>query len=361
VRVRLGRTTPRNLTLDGSAKPVFSACWTNLAADKPQLLRMRIDLTRQGGIASLTPLGPATLQTRAVLSTTLNRGFAAAQWIAWIEDRKLAALPFVEEAGPGPAKLLDLPGDRHELVAPLFCDPGGPDAAGAALVCLGNRDQAGAQVLLVTRAALVPGARLAIPGEFPSWLASHVNSKGVRRLLFLQQQPGDKLSLFACAWPGYADPPGPPRKLATWDGAYVAAASFIDYDDNIIGVVCRWTGNPQARRLVADMWRLDAAERVTQVPAGDLGYDFALGLTAATARLASTGHWGVLLRSRQGDWRYYDPIVKLKAPPAPWDQTRLPIDLAFYKQDEPVFLCGQENMGLQFIKLDGSPLRFKLR
>lgn len=362
VKISINRTTARGLTLVGADKPAFFGTWVNLVPEKPRLLFMRVDV--DNGIELLADIAPGTLRTKAIVSTSINRAVAPGHWVGWIEEKKFYCLHYDPEQGATAVKSVDLPGDQHELATPLFSEnapsePGGRPN-GSAIFCLGLRDQPNAQIQLLnlTKNGVDPGGRIAIPGEYPQGIASHITTKNVRRLYFYQKQ-GENVALMQTAWPGYADPPGPPRKLGDFSGVFVAATSMMTYEDILCGVVFFLTGKDASRKLQYAYWTLPPDKPFSVADMGEVPFDMESGLSSATIRLNQSGHFGALLRTKGGQYRYFDRMRKVEDLPLPWGITPLPIELAFAKQNVPLFICAVENVGLSFIDLDGKPHSFE--
>ncbi len=364
IRVKVSAFTPRNLVLYHADYPVFTAATLNAATDPPTLLRAAIRLVPGGGFERLDSLGAVNLRTAAVLSDGPNQTVLPGDWAAWLEGDQLHALHFDPDLGATKPRKAGLPSAAFRIVPPLFSGvPGdeGGHPTGAALL-LGIDPRGGASLHTV---ALAPDeapklfVSTALPGPAPGWVESRATSEGVRFVVYARDEDG-RVTLNIRAWPD--KPEGAhatPKRLAEWPAARLVGGSLIiDPDDVFRGVVVFWDTSAAKPVLTIVNWLAMPGGKYEELTRRTIEHDSDSGITTSVIRLFQSGFFAVLLRSEGRRWTLWDPIRGLSKLPPPLDITPLPLELAHIKSDQPIVVAGTIETGVQFLRPDGSVLKF---
>lgn len=394
VRVTVLPDSPRNLSpvsVSGGVAAVCWGAWVNAASDPPRVMRGRFTMLPNGGVAQVLTIAPAGLRAKPVLSAPPNQNVLHAHWLAWIDREGAAAASRPAHAG-APVSLafthidehdavlalgrFPLPAGDCELVEPLHSKPLTdtrirPD--GAALLWLLPAGETSPSLQMITLGAKPSaGPSSLMPPGKPDWMMSHERSNGQRFVTFLQTV-GAEVRLRACSWPdqpprGPAQPPPArgaaagslPRgcsELAAWPGRYAAAGAALNESDVLHGAVFLWTRAGNEPRLERVDWTIDPHEAFTEVRRQRVAWDFEQLLDDARVRFNVEGTPAALLHESTGRWVVCTADGELKPVPAPYTQTRHPIDLGFFgATDPPVLILARPLLGFELRMIDGSPL-----
>lgn len=369
VKLNVLPATPKNLQLvnngpGGSIAVVFGA-WVNLAADPPQIVRTQFDALPGGGIRASHTITKAEVNSRPVLSAPPNRSAIKSHWVGWLEENFLRFAHFDENLGASPAGKFELPKMDLEIVAPLSSDPATDTRVrpnGAALIWMGDADgtRSGLQVVELTPNKASAGGTVNLPGSRPRWMASFERSNGMKIALYAQTS-GDKVVLFSVSWPDKEKGGALPQKLAEWKGKFVAAGATIDASDAIQGAVLLWTGEGANQQLELIGWSLDGRGTFAEKEKQKIEWEYARKIDLAFVRVNSQGAPLAVLRDGDGNWSVFEGEGRPNPLPGAYAQTKFPLDVVFMGGTEPLLVGGRAQMGLEMVKMDGSPLPAKRR
>jgi len=361
LRVTITPVTPRSLSLvyvQGGWAAMEYGVSVNVATDPPMIVRHAFDVMAGGGVIDAQPVVKTSLRSAPVISAGANKVVMHAHWIGWIEDKAVCFTHFEPSIGAlGVSKWN--PGDLDaEVVGPMHSDPM-PDMkvrpAGAALVWVGdpNANASTLQVLNISPAGKIsPGARLAVMGARPQGLMSHERADGTRVATYAQKTAGG-VALQAVTWHDQ----GTPRKLAEWpDADFIAQGGTLTMEDQIRGASLILKNPKGMRTPEVVAWRLDAKGNFTEEKRHAIQWPYAVAVSKGVVRVDPWGNPAVLLADQAGNWSVYDGKGNTTAAPPPYTTTKLPIDLAFLRQAQPVLIVGDISQGYRIVQLNGKPL-----
>jgi len=140
-------------------------------------------------------------------------------------------------------------------------------------------------------------------------------------------------------------------------GTFAAAGAAFDENDVLHGAAFLWMRAGNEPRLERVDWTLDSRDNFAEIGRQRVAWDFERSMDDARVRFNLEGTPAALFHENVGRWVVCMPDGDLKPVPAPYTETRHPIDLGFYgATDPPVLIVGRPLMGFDIRMLDGSPL-----
>jgi len=361
VQITIGQTAVHNLSIDNPTAPYAMAAFINSAAEKPDLIVGDVVLLPGGGFSFVRNVGKATMGVKPILGVHANKTPGNGRYLAFTHDSKLSFLHI--DTTKGATVLGSIPlKPRSELIAPVFCGPNTePGARGGGEALILTPDALGSFALKVVYIApgnpptASDGPSIAVPGRTPAWIANFFRADKAKVVAFIRSVPG-KATLHLGQWPREGKVNEPPTLALTWDGDFVAAGASIGADDIIRGCALVWMGPPGERSLEAMSFTIDEKLKAETEPLGALPWEIVTPIDTAIVRVRIKGKPAILLRSGKGDWTVFDGTGKQAPVPVPYTSTKLPIDLAFFGDNEAVLVLAEMTGSLAVKRLDGSDL-----
>lgn len=364
VRVKIRPMAVRNLFVDTVQGAVVQGVWVNPAGDPPDIVAGRFDILPGGGVESIEAIGKGTLLSRPIISMPPNNTPSAGRWIAWIDKAALAFVHRHQMGGASRPGKFKLSTANVEIVPPVYNEPNKKTkvrGGGAALIWLEKEGGQSSALQIISlladgdRVKAKAGAMIDLPGPRPKWMMQHVRSDSTRLVTFINAS-GDHLSLNSTTWPDQALTTRQARKLKDWEGEFLAAGATMGLDDVIRGALLIWVGSDPTRKLEMLRWSIDAKGTLSEEQREAIPWPATVPVGPATVRVRVTGIPAALLRAHGRDWSVYDGFGHLMPVPAPYQQTNLQIDFAFFGGQEVVLICAELTGGLSVKRMDGSDL-----
>jgi len=191
-----------------------------------------------------------------------------------------------------------------------------------------------------------------VMGARPRGMMSHERSDGTRIATYTQSTGGGT-ALQAVSWHDN----GTPRRLVEWaDSEFVASGGSINSENQICGATLLLKNPKGTRSPEVVTWRLDNKGNFTEEKRRPVTWPYSTPVTRAVIRVDGLGNPAMLMADHAGQWSIYYGDGKVIAAPAPYNNTKLPIDLAFLQPVEPVLIVGDQLQGFRIITMDGKPL-----
>jgi hypothetical protein len=365
VRFKVEPAIPRNLSLvsaaGGWSGVQYGVC-VNAMSDPPEIVRYGFSLSSEDGVDDAKRVAKATLRIVPVASAPVNQTVAHSHWIAWLEEERMYFSHIDPVLGATVVQKAKLPDVMEaEIVSPLHIDAlnsGQQRPTGAALLRTGGPgDQAWQfQVVLISSVGKVKlGARTVITGPRPLWMMSHARTDGHRFVTFIQSIPTG-IALNVVPWPDPTRPRSAANKLVEWANEdFVAAGATMTRENAIYGATLMLPTKPGIGKLDMVVWTIDAEGRFAEQVREDVHWRDATPVTKAIVRVGPLGTPAALLSDDKGQWFVYWQ-GKVQQAPAALATAKLPLDLAFLNQAEPVFIAAEEARGFRVFQLNGQPL-----
>ena len=363
VQVIVHSQAVHNLFLDSVQGSSVYGVAVNQAADPPDIILSRFDMMAEGGVGLVKAVGKGGMQTKPYISVTKNKDASAGNWIGWLENNVLKFTHFDENMGVSSAGEFTLPATNAEIVPPLYIKSNvgwGVRATGDVLLWAGGDTsrQSSLQVIHLVHTGKDVMAKAGMMINFsagrPIWSMHHARSDGARLVTFIEANKG-RLILSTVAVPEE----GAPVEFAeikSLQGDFVAAGATMGLDDVIRGAVLVWTGPEDKQKLELIGWSLDTGGAITEHYRTTLPWSSTVPVGSAKVRVRENGDPAVLLSPLEVEWFVYDGYGKLVPVPAPYKETKLAIDIAFFGGSEVVLICVEEIGGFTVKRLDGSDL-----
>ena len=361
-RVKVLPLAVGNLDLDSVQTASVNAVGLNTLADPPDVVWARFQIVPGAGFLGVHRVGKAALNARPVMSVPPNTKPAPGSWFAWV-DGKIMHFVFQSYPGepnaPGKFKLAD---GGATLVAPLHCDSAADPAGvvrGAALAWYDGGMKSVLQRIELETGSKAPQARaagtLVFDGPRPQWAASGVLSKGARHVLYIRSGPrGSRLEI--TPWPAEGEASAAPKTLAEWDRPALAAGLTLNLADLFCGAVLRYKGEGPGRELELLGWAVNAKGEYNEHHQSVLPWPGDVPVDRVVVRVREAGTPAVLLRTKTGPWQVWDGFEWLRTVPAPYTETKLPLDLAFHGPQEVVLICADPYQGFTMKRMDGKDI-----
>ena len=365
VKVIVHSQAVRNLFLDSVQGSSVYGVAVNQAADPPDIMLSRFDMMAEGGVGLVKAVGKGGLQTKPYISVTQNNEVSAGNWIGWLENNSLKFTHFDENMGVSSVGQFALPATNAEIVPPLYIKPNaewGVRATGDVLLWNGDDGlrQSSLQVIHLVHTTgkdvvAKAGMTINFSAGRPIWAMHHARSDGARLVTFIEANKG-RLTLSAVSVPVQEGAPVECTEMRSLQGDFVAAGATMGLDDVIRGAVLVWTGPEDKQKLELIGWSLDTGGALTEHYRTILPWSSTVPVGSAKVRVRENGDPAVLLSPLEVAWFVYDGYGKLVPVPAPYKETKLAIDIAFFRGSEVVLICLEEIGGFTVKRLDGSDL-----
>jgi len=301
------------------------------------------------------------LRIAPIISAPQNQSVVHTHWIAWIDKEAMWFTHYDPALGALAPRKWEHGGLEAQVVAPVF-SAAAPDTTdrpnGAAMVWVGDPAANSSTFQIVQLAApakATPGGRATITGGKPVWMMNQFRSNGSRIVTFAQQTAGGS-SLFALPWPDQALASNPLKKVADFKAQFIAGGTVLLGDDTVHGGSLLLTATPGVRKLEMLHWTLDAKNNYAQKDIVEVPWPYATPIAKAIVRVSPGGMPAALLADDKGKWSVYNGKGKLVELPFDLAMTKMPIDMAFLNDVQPVLIVGQELRGFKVVQLSGEPL-----
>jgi hypothetical protein len=362
-RLRISPVTPRDLCLtyvQGGWAAIAYGVSVNVASDPPQIVRHRFDVLTEGGVGDARPVAKAPLRAAPVLSAPPNQSVVHAHWIAWRDSGNVAFTHFDAKLGALRTGTWACPSPEFEIVSPLATEPATDPARrpnGAALIWMGGtaRQAPSFQVLTFTsEGKAVAAASCPADSRQPSWMMSHIQSTG-RRILTYAVAKDKACELFVRPWP-QAGAPGEARSLARWEGAFQGGGALLIADDSIRGATLVRGPQGEGSTLELITWKLNAQGEFAERTRHKIAWPFQSQVNRAVVRIGPSGKAVALLAGEDERWQFFDEESGVQPLPASVAATKLPVDVVFMGDAEPVLIFGRMTQGFELMMPNGDPL-----
>ncbi len=367
VRFQVQPVTPKNLSLvsvaGGWSGVQYGVC-INVTSDPPEILRYAFSLGTEDGVDDVQRVVGSTLRTMPVASVPTNQTVSHSHWIAWKDKEEIFFTHTDAAQGPLPSQKVKVPaGLEAEIVAPIHIDSlssGQLRPTGAMLLWMsdpGGSQTSRFQVVVISPVEkATPGAYSIVPESRPLWMTSHVQSGGLRFVTYVGST-ATGISLNAILWPEPSAGDDTAQKLIEWENVhFLAAGAVMNREDAVHGAILvlpTEVGNPKLEIL---SWALDKERHFTEQARHEVPWKDGVPVTEALVRVSPDGTPAALVRDDENRWFVYWQGNVFPAPGL-LGTTRLPLDLAFLNQSEPVFIAASAQGGFQVLELSGQPLR----
>jgi hypothetical protein len=365
VAVKIQPVTPRNLSLayaTGGWSADQYGFSVNAAANPPALVRHTFSSTPEGGgVIDALPGPPVPIQTKPVPSQPGNGKISLAQWVAWLEGSTLNVTHIDPNLGLLPVKQWSVPEPEAELVPPLHIDSTDDPSRrsiGSALLMSELPDGQHVKLQAVhfsPTGEISPGAAFTFDGGRPIWAESHEKSNG-SRLVTYAQKVETGWALFAVPWPDSKKAAPAPRKLGEWPGRPLAFGTALTPDDSVIGAVVIQFRRGRNLSIKVATWSMSDKGEFLMQPSRDVPWDPRLPVEQAVVRISPREAVAAILTDGEGRRFVFPSSGKLQVAPGLLAVTKLPLDVAFVGQTDPVLIAAQEGRGFTMVYLNGQPL-----
>ena len=188
-------------------------------------------------------------------------------------------------------------------------------------------------------------------------MQTHVLANTTRVFTAIRQE-GEKVVLHAGLWPNPDSLVPPPSKKLEWPGVLVASGAAIGDGDLVRGATLIWMTDPEdgAKSLEVMTWTLASDGSAEDEPIGALDWPESVGIDACVVRVRRSGLPALLLRSPKDGWIAIDGLGHKGPLPIPYKDTTLPIDLAFFGEQEAVLIAAEYTGLITIKRLDGTGL-----
>jgi len=362
VRIKIAPSTPKGLDMayvqGGWATLLYGTC-VNVTSDPPEILRYGFGVMPSGGVMDASIVCKGGLRIAPVIAAPHHGTVAHNHWIGWIDKEAFWFTHFDPYQGALAPRKWDHGGVEAQIVAPLL--NGASDTtdrpAGSAMIWVGDptANASGFQIVqLAAPGEATPGGRATITGLKPSWMMNHFRRNGSRVVSYAQPSPSG-FALFALPWPDQALASNPLKKLAEYKSQFVAGSALIGRDDTIMGASLILTVGTGSRKLEMLRWTLDVKNNYAEKERQEVPWQYSTPLTKSIVKVSPGGLGAALLADNLGKWSVFSN-GKLIELPADLANTKMPIDLAFLNEVQPVLIVGQELRGFKIVQLSGQPL-----
>ena len=366
--VKVLPVTARNLSLayaTGGWSAYLYGVSVNEAANPPALVRHIFSLLPEsGGVVDALPGPPISTGAKPFVSQPGNGKISEAQWVAWLEGSTLNVTHIDPNLGLLPVKQWPVPGPAAELVPPLHIDStDDPTRRSAGSGLLMSELPEGQHVKLQAvhfspSGEISPGAALTFDGERPVWAESHEKSNG-SRLVTYAQKVETGWALFAVPWPDSKKTAPAPRKLGEWPGRPVAFGTALTPEDAIVGAVVLQFRRGRNLSIKVATWSMSDKGEFVMQPSRDVPWDPRLPVENAIVRISPRESVAAVLTDGEGRRFVFPSSGKLQVAPGSLAVTKLPLDVAFVGQTQPVLIAAQEGLGFTMVHLNGQPLEHR--
>jgi hypothetical protein len=360
--VKLSASTPKNLDWSyvqgGWAAVLYGAC-VNITADPPEILRYSFETLPGSGVVDGESVCKGAFRIAPIISAPQNQTVAHTHWIGWIDKEAMWFTHFDPAQGALAPRKWDHGGTEAQIVGPIYMTATPEDRPnGAAMVWVGDPG-ANASVFQIVQLSApgkaAPGGRATITGPKPEWMMSHARSNNTRVVTYAQNIPGGS-TLFVLPWPDQALASNPLKKLADFKSQFIAGGGTLVRDDTIHGGALLLTATPGTRRLDMLHWTLDAKNNYAEKERIEVPWAYSTPLARAIVRVGPGGMPAALLQDDKGTWSVFDGKGKIVSLPNDLATTKMPIDLCFLNEVQPVLIVGQELRGFKVVQLSGQGL-----
>ncbi len=342
----------------GGASSLYLAVCSQESQAKPGMFELWLasfTTSKRPRVHNLVRLENVKEQVKPYLSVAANTQ-PTVQWLAWIENQKLAYLANVpgQDSDVKKAKL-----DKRDwtIVPPVLQNPTGRgQQVPGADVLLYSRDPDAAagtlQVLSVDTDGTVMGRDvLAIPGLMPTWWeTAHV--KSVRRFTFLAMSSGDETKLAVAQWAALGTPKTL-EELATWPGHCIGGDTWVTPDDLIVGAVVIGSGDPKKPDYAFHTWNMSPLGQVQLAPAVPIAVPEGIKLRRAIVSVnIGQDPFAILEAGTQsGPWYYAASDGSVKSVPIEIASNGgVPTKVLFRREVDPTIMYHRPGWGFDFIK-----------
>jgi hypothetical protein len=365
VTVKVLPVTAKNLSLayaTGGWSAYQYGISINAAVNPPALVRHTFSSSPEGGgVLDALPGPQVSAWTKPVLSQPGNGKISHAQWVAWLDGSTLNVTHIDPNLGLSPVKQWSVPGPAAELVSPLHIesteDPTRRSGGSALLMSeLPEGEKIKLQAVDISQTGeIVPGGSLTFDGGRPIWAESHEKTNG-GRLVTYAQEIGKRWALFAIPWPESKQPAPVPRKLGEWAGRPLGYGAALTPDDTIVGAVIIRVRHGRNTAVKVATWSLSVKGEFVMQPSRDVPWNPQLPVEQAAVRISPREAVVAILTDGEGRRFIYDSSGKFQVAPGLLAVSKLPLDVAFVGQTDPVLIAAQERGGFSMVYLNGQPL-----
>ena len=362
VKVNIAQIAVSNLFLDSVQGTTVNGVFVNSASAIPQIVATQFELNANGGVKMMIPVGKGTLRSRPCISLPPNNGPSLGNWIAWKDNNLLEFVHYDVEMGLSQTGQFTLPSNDCEIVPTLHIEQNaafGVRAAGEVIVWTGgetNRDSSLKFINLIPMENKViarSGMSVNLAGERPEWIRHYVRSDGSKIITFLRKD-NHKICLYSLLLPEKGG--AGIKQLKEWTGDFVAIGATLGFDDVLRIAVLFWGDEGGEQKLEVLGLALNSGNKITKYHQSIIPWGATVNVESAKVRVRDNGDPAILIRSLDGRWAVYDGYGKLVPVPAPYNESKLAIDIAFFNGTEIVIICAEMNGTISIKRLDGSNL-----
>ncbi len=342
----------------GGAAAIYFATCTQESSAKPgkqELWLANINTSKRPRVHNLISLDKVDGKIKPYLSVPANTQ-PIGQWIAWIENKKLAYL--AHKSG----KVSDINTTKLDkrdwtIVPPLLQNPPAPNEkiAGADVLLYARDLEAAVGSLEVLHISMKSSSMardsLTIPGPMPTWWeTAHV--KPLRRFTFLATSTGGETHLRVTKW-GAASSPKNLEDLASWPGHCIGGAIWVTPESLVVGAVVIDTEAFKKHSYAFHTWSMNAQGEFQ--PGSSIPINVPEGTKVRRAIVSiNIGQAPFALLdagTQSGPWYFAESDGSVKSVPVEIvSNGGVPLQVLFRREVDPTIMYLRPGWGFDFIK-----------